>query len=162
MDGVRVYACTWGGASIDFGGGALHYFHRFIYHERRNEEREERERRRGKGGEGVVCTSFGVCIDVDVEGEGRLVSLRDSPSCRAQLRGRGRIPAYRDAFRVQWWLICGLYQTRFDLVVVVVCYLHCQVLLERVLFRDRRSSRIDSNWSLRIQVLLSHSPYILG
>jgi len=33
---------------------------------------------------------------------------------------------------MQWWLICGLYQTRFDLAVVVVRYLHRQVLFERV------------------------------
>lgn len=30
IHGVPACACTWGGVSIDFGGGALHYFHRFI------------------------------------------------------------------------------------------------------------------------------------
>lgn len=30
MEDVCACACTWGDVSIDFGGGALYYFHRFI------------------------------------------------------------------------------------------------------------------------------------
>lgn len=122
MVDVRAYACTWGGVSIDFGGGALHYFHRFISREtRRGKEGEgERRKRKDRGGtRGAGDTSFGlhstdVDVDVDVEGEreGRLVSFRYTKLTlvsRAQLRGRGRFPAYKDALQMQWWLIRGLY-----------------------------------------------------
>lgn len=80
--------------------------------------------------------------------------VRDSPSCRVQLRGRGRFPAYRDAFGMQWWLICGLYQTRFDLIVVVVRYLHRQVLLERVPMSRDRKDHASIRIGVYVQVLL--------
>lgn len=42
--------------------------------------------------------------------------IQDSPSCRNEFWGRDQFPAYEDAFRMQWWSICGLCQTRFAVV----------------------------------------------
>lgn len=67
-----MYVFTWGGASIDFGGGALHYFHRFISRETR-----WRERRGGRiRGRVDIRHLKSTDTDVDVKGEGRLVSFR--------------------------------------------------------------------------------------
>jgi len=75
-----VLVCAWGGVSIDFGGGALHYFHRFM----------------SWGGSQPADT------DVSVQGEREeLVSIlaRDSPSCRGP-GGEAGSPAYGDTFRM--------------------------------------------------------------
>lgn len=117
-----------------FGGGALHYFHRFISRETRwgkggGREKERAEVGRGEGvgprrlggtGRRYVIRSPQTLMSMSKEREDWFrFDLRNSPSCRTQLRGRGRFPAYKDAYQMQWWLICGLYQTRFDLTVVV-------------------------------------------
>lgn len=82
---MHMCAYTWGGVSIDFGGGALHYFHRFISRGGRYHSTELAD------------------TDVNVEGEGRLVSLEYTYTGLTLVPnsgGEAGFPAYRDAFQM--------------------------------------------------------------